>query len=199
MQSTNKKSYIVFTSIFAIGAIIGWVAKPVSNTDHVSSDSSPSYKQYSNVNKASIDSHEVSSNIEELMLAIEQQSRHITGQQKQINSLLSGDAHRQLISDVIEETLSYQSNMGQFNGTKNMDRLNPIDAFSELPVQEYESVTLSVDNQIQDGVWSTEDSGYMSEVAHQMSPKQRSHLEHKIVQAINDGQLVVENIAMPLF
>ncbi|TQV88045.1 hypothetical protein [Aliikangiella coralliicola] len=64
---------------------------------------------------------------------------------------------------------------------------------------EFELVKTRVDDQIYSGLWTVKDAAALAQTSDHMSHEQRSNLQLKIVQAINDGLLEPENIHLPLF
>ncbi len=198
MPGGNRKSVVAFLAIFFVGMVVGWLVKPVQNEglkeEHLSSHID------SNAYDGKSDLKAMSMSINRLALAVEQQSKELESQQRLIDSAIGQSASPEFITDLINEAIANQSYGGDYapsyvaadQSTSNLSAV-------ELPVTNYESVISQVNSQIQDGVWSLDDSQSMSKISHEMSPEQRANLEHQIIQAINDGQLVVEDISMPLF
>ena len=70
---------------------------------------------------------------------------------------------------------------------------------SQMTEEDYHDVKLYLDSRIKSGYWTTDNAEYMGALSVKMSHAQRSALQHQIAQAINDGELEIEDISMPLF
>ncbi len=101
--------------------------------------------------------------------------------------------------ETTEENISYLLNLNE-SGVEatTSEELYLVEEKPQLTQQFYDAESY-VDEQMEKGFWSADNVQEVMQMSAKLSHQHRTEIGLKIVQAINSGQMEVENITMPLF